>query len=106
MKKVNDSFIRGVIVGHIFTSEVFRDYFERDFAKALDNVKPPLAGVVQYKISEIFLGDDSERIGKIYNWVDQNYGGIFSHIDKAFIRDVILKVMKDRRMNLQKLNPN
>lgn len=106
MKKVDDSFIRGVIVGHIFTSEVFREHFEKDFAKALDNA-PSLAGILQRQITEKFLGDDPERVDRIYNWVLINYGAIFSHVDKAFIRSIIWHVLENSgKTDFSKINPN
>jgi len=106
MKTVNESFIRGVIIGHIFTSEIFREHFEKDFAKALDNA-PALGGILQRKITEKFLGEDSERIDRIYDWVLVNYGSIFSHVDKAFIRSVIWYVMDDSsKSDFHKINPN
>lgn len=97
MKRHNDSFIRGVIVGHLLTSEVFRDYFEKRFAKALDSVNPPLAGVIQYKITEVLIGEDETKNRELYEWVDENYSRIFSHIEKSFLRDVIESVMNPRQ---------
>ncbi len=95
MKKSNKEFIKGVIVGHIFTIEAFRGYFARDFAKALDSVDPPLSSIIQFQIAEILLGEnDEEMTNELYTWVKQNYGKIFTHIDRAYMRDLIEHVLK------------
>ena len=84
--------VRGILLGYMFSAEIFAEHFEPAFSEMMQGRNPPLKSVVLGKIIEIFYEFNSKSMKESYNWASENFDKHFDEMDVDFIRYVIHKV--------------
>jgi hypothetical protein len=81
--KKYDQLIKGVVLGVLFSTEIFESRFRSDFEARLNGFEPPLKAIVMLKVAELFTGDDEVKMEEVFDWVNENFHRIFKkgHID-------------------------
>jgi hypothetical protein len=83
--KKHEQLIKGIVLGVLFSTEIFENQFSTDFRKRMNGFEPPLKAIVLLKVAELFTGDDELKMEQVFDWVNENYHLIFSEIDSEFI---------------------
>lgn len=81
--KKHDQLIKGIVLGVLFSTEIFESRFSNDFRKKINGFEPPLKAILLLKVAEMASGES--KMEEVFDWVNENYHKIFDDIDSNFI---------------------
>lgn len=98
--KKHDQLIKGIVLGVLFSTEIFESRFSSDFRKKINGFEPPLKAILLLKVAEMVSGES--KMEEVFDWVNENYHRVFDEIDSDFI----IHIMNQFEFNTDQVRMN
>lgn len=92
MKKQNvenkDSINKGIMLGILFSTVFFNDYFKEEFQRML-NREAPLKGILLLVLAEVLVGGDQQRGLDLFDWATGTHLALADEVGPDLIEKCI-----------------